>query len=434
MKRSYSVVGLILLTFFVISFLTNIIGALIPEIRDDFTLSLTLAGLLPFAFFIAYGVFSIPSGMLVERYREKTVMTLAFLIAFAGALLLALFPNFLTAICSLFMIGAGMAMLQVTINPLLRVAGGEENFAFNSNLGQLFFGLASFISPLYYSYVVTRMAAPTGEQNVLIETFTMLVPDGLQWISIYWSFAAISLLMVVLILAFRFPPVERKEDEMVGALKTHIQLLKRPLVLLYFLGIFCYVGSEQGVASWISEFLNTYHGFDPQTTGAQTVSYFWGMMTAGTVLGLLVLKLFDSRRLLLVFTSLAVACLSLALFSSGAVARYAFPAVGFFISIMYPVIISLALNSVEEHHGSFAGILMTGIAGGAVVPLIVGSLGDAFGLRGGMLFLYVTFGYILSIGLWADPIVTNKTIEFGGEKRTRTRETESGAVGETARR
>jgi len=412
-KRNYYVVGLILLTFFVISFLTNIIGALIPEIRDDFTLSLTLAGLLPFAFFIAYGVFSIPSGILVERYREKTVMIAAFLVAFAGALLLALFPNYLIAVSSLFMIGAGMAMLQVTINPLLRVAGGEENFAFNSNLGQLFFGLASFVSPLYYSYVVTSMQAPAGEQNALIATFDAIVPANLHWISIYWSFAVISLLMVGVIALFRFPPVERKEDEIIGAFETHVELLKRPLVLLYFLGIFCYVGSEQGVASWISEFLNTYHGFDPQTTGAQAVSWFWGMMTAGTVIGLAVLKLFDSRRVLLVFTSMAIVGLSIALFSSGGVALYAFPAIGFCISIMYPVIISLALNSVEEHHGSFAGILMTGIAGGAVVPLIVGSLGDIFGLRGGMLFLYVTFGYILSISLWADPIVTNKTIEFG---------------------
>ena len=416
MKRNYYIVGLILLTFFVISFLTNIIGALIPEIRDDFTLSLTLAGLLPFAFFIAYGVFSIPSGILVERYREKTVMIVAFLVAFTGALLLALFPNFLTAVCSLFMIGAGMAMLQVTINPLLRVAGGEENFAFNSNLGQLFFGLASFVSPLYYSYVVTSLQDPASEHNALIATFETVVPEGLHWISIYWSFAAISLLMVGIIALFRFPPVERKEDEIIGAFETHVELLKRPIVLLYFLGIVCYVGSEQGVASWISEFLNTYHGFDPQTTGAQAVSWFWGMMTAGTVIGLAVLKLFDSRRVLLVFTSMAIVGLSVALFSSGAVALYAFPAIGFCISIMYPVIISLALNSVEEHHGSFAGILMTGIAGGAIVPLIVGSLGDLFGLRGGMLFLYVTFGYILSIGFWADPIVTNKTIEFGERK------------------
>lgn len=411
-RRSRSVVGLILVTFFVISFLTNIIGALIPEIRDDFSLSLTLAGLLPSAFFIAYGVFSIPAGMLVETYREKKVMVAAFLVASGGALLLALVPNYLVAVASLFLIGAGMAMLQVTINPLLRVAGGEENFAFNSNLGQFFFGAASFVSPLYYSYVVTGIETSGPEGGPLVATLASLVPDGLAWISIYWSFAVIALVMVGVIAVFRFPTVELQDDEKVGASDTYLDLLQRPLVWLYFLGIFCYVGAEQGVANWISEFLNTYHGFDPQTTGAQAVSQFWGLMTVGTVVGIVALKLVDSRKLLVAFAGMAVAGLVVALFGSATVARYAFPAIGFCISIMYPVIISLALNSVEEHHGSFAGILMTGIAGGAVLPLIVGALGDAFGLRTGMLFLVIPFGYILSVGVWADPIVKNKTVEL----------------------
>jgi fucose permease len=89
---------------------------------------------------------------------------------------------------------------------------------------------------------------------------------------------------------------------------------------------------------------------------------------------------------------------------------YAFPAVGFFIAVMYPIIISLGLNSVPAHHGSFAGILMTGICGGAIIPLIVGVLGDHFTLKYGMLFLYITFGFILSIGIWAKPLINNSKI------------------------
>ncbi len=80
---------------------------------------------------------------------------------------------------------------------------------------------------------------------------------------------------------------------------------------------------------------------------------------------------------------------------------------------MWSIIISLGLNSVKEHHGSVSGILVTGIAGGAIVPLIVGGLGDVFGLRIGMLFLFVAMGYIFSIGFWAKPFVTNKTIKLG---------------------
>lgn len=414
MKRNYYIVVLILVIFFVISFLTNIIGPLVPEIIEDFDLSLTLVAVLPFAFFIAYGAMSIPSGLLIEHYNEKTIMVSAFLVAFAGALLFGLFPNYLIAVVSLFLIGTGMAMLQVAINPLLREAGGEEHFAFNSQLGQLFFGLASFLSPLVYSYLVLNLQSGETE-GLLLSTLSAIVPAELPWISLYWIFAVVSLLMVVVIVVSHFPEVERKEDEKVGTLET-LELLKKPMVWLFFAGIFCYVGSEQGVANWISEFLSTYHGFDPQTTGASTVSWFWGGMTAGTVLGLLFLKVMDSRNVLIIFTAGAIISLSLALFGTGQMALYAFPAVGFLIAVMWPVIFSLALNSVEEYHGSFSGILVTGIVGGAVVPLIVGSLGDLLGLRFGMMFLYITFGYILSIGFWAKPLVTNKTIEFTGKK------------------
>jgi fucose permease len=78
---------------------------------------------------------------------------------------------------------------------------------------------------------------------------------------------------------------------------------------------------------------------------------------------------------------------------------------------MWPVIFSLALNSVAEHHGSFSGILVTGIIGGAIVPLVIGGLGDLLGLRAGMLFLYVAMGYILGIGFWARPLIRNVTIQ-----------------------
>ena len=77
---------------------------------------------------------------------------------------------------------------------------------------------------------------------------------------------------------------------------------------------------------------------------------------------------------------------------------------------MWPIIFSLALNSVPSHHGSFSGILCTGIIGGAILPLVIGWIGDAFGLRQGMFVLYLTLGYILSIGLWARPLIANETI------------------------
>ncbi len=409
MKRNYFIVALIFVIFFVISFLTNIIGPLIPDIIKSFSLSYFMVAILPFSFFIAY-IMSIPAGMLLEKYHEKKIMAAAFLIAALGAFLFALIPVYSISIISLFLIGFGMAMLQVAINPLLRTAGGEEHFAFNSVFAQLFFGGASFLSPQLYSYLVKKLESGNTGNNFILTSLSSVVPAGLPWVSLYWIFAVTSILMVIIILIIKLPKVELKEDEKTGAWETIKELSRNKTVILFFIGIFAYVGTEQGIANWISEFLSKYHGFDPQTVGADTVSYYWGLLTIGCVLGLVLLKLVDSKLVLRIFVLAAMICLALALFSKGDLPLYFFPATGFFLSVMWSVVFSLALNSLDKHHGSFSGILCTGIIGGAIVPLIIGYLADFIGLRFGMLFIFVTLGYILSVSFWANPLIKNETI------------------------
>jgi Fucose permease len=401
MKTNYYIVGLIFLTFFVISIITNILGALNPDVINSFKLSLTFSAFLPFAFFIAYGVMSIPAGILVEKYKEKRIMISAFIVAFLGALLFSLFPYYFVFIPSLFLMGSGMAMLQVAINPLLRVSGGEKHFAFNSVLAQLIFGGASFLAPMFLTYLILNKTI-----------FTKLVPTDLPWVSLYWVFALILLLMVFVIVISKFPEVERKEDEKTGTWSTHKSLFSQKVVILYFIGIFSYVGTEQGVSYWISKFLFTYHNYDPLTVGSSIVGWFWGMMSIGCLIGLGLLKVFDSRNILISAVIFAAIFLTAALFGSGRVALMAFPMVGFSLSVMWSIIFSLALNSVNKHHGSFSGILCTAIIGGAVVQLFIGWLGDTFGLRVGMSFIYVTLAYMLFLGIWANPIITNETIKL----------------------
>jgi fucose permease len=412
MPRKRYLVALVFLIFFVMSFLTNIPGAIIPDIITSFGVSLTVVALLPFFFFSAYGVMSIPAGFLVDRYSEKPVMLFSFAAGLLGSLTIALHPTFLVTITCSFVIGAGMASLQVAINPLMRVAGGEEHFAFNSAFAQLVFGSASFLSPRVYSYLVEHQGEAPDKANLMLRALSSATPAHLPWVSIYWIFTLACVLMVGVIVFTRIPRVDRREDEQAGTLHMYRDLLRKPMVWLFFGCVFAYVGSEQGTANWISQFLVNYHHADPDTTGAATVSSFWGLLTLGCLLGLLLLKLFDSRRVLIGFSIAALLCLTAALFGPAKVSLVAFPLMGFFASIMWPVISSLALNSVSEYHGSFSGILCTGIMGGAVVPVIIGRLGDIFGLRVGMSFLYLTFGCVLSVGFWAKPIITNATISL----------------------
>src|SRR5258708_21043487 len=134
MKRNRYIVALIFAIFFVISFLTNILGPLVPDIISDFHVSYAMAAVLPFCFFIAYGVMSIPAGFLVERWGDRNLIVISFVAGTAGALSFALHPTYAVAVPPLFFMGAGRAGLQVPLHPLFPVSAGARPFPFHSPL------------------------------------------------------------------------------------------------------------------------------------------------------------------------------------------------------------------------------------------------------------------------------------------------------------
>lgn len=415
MKRNIGLLALIMMFWFVISFITNILGPLIPDIISGFSLTnLAMAGFIPTFFFIAYAIMSIPAGILIDRFGEKPVLFCGFLMPFIGTILFACMPTYPMLLASCFIIGLGMAMLQTVLNPLQRAVGGEENYAFVAELAQFMFGIASFISPLVYTYLIKKLDPVTYEagKNIFIDSLAAVTPTSLPWVSLYWVFTVILLIMLVAVAISRFPRIELKDDERAGSTASYFELFKKPYVWLFFLGIFCYVSTEQGTSIFMSTFLEKYHGVDPQVTGARIVSYFWGCMTAGCLIGMLLLKLFDSKRILVYSGILTIILLISALYGPLAIAEIAFPAIGFSISMMFSIVFSLALNSASKHHGSFAGILCSGLAGGAGGPLIVSTIADATNLRIGMLFILVFVIYITAIGFWAKPLINNKTVKL----------------------
>jgi MFS transporter, FHS family, L-fucose permease len=126
MRRNYFIVALVLLMFFVLSFLTNILGPIIPDIIDSFHVSMAAAAFLPFSFFLAYGVLSVPAGFLVDRFTEKPVMIASFVAALAGALSFAVHPTYTVAVASLFTSGDGDA------------AGGDQSVVARRGRGGAF--------------------------------------------------------------------------------------------------------------------------------------------------------------------------------------------------------------------------------------------------------------------------------------------------------
>ena len=135
--------------------------------------------------------------------------------------------------------------------------------------------------------------------------------------------------MIVILLLSRVPRVERKEDEQAGTLSMYRDLLRKRVVWLFFGCVFAYVASEQGTANWISQFLATYHHANPDTTGANAVSWFWGLLTLGCLLGMFLLKLFDSRHVLIGFSIATLLCLTIAFLGRRRFPSSHFPSLAF---------------------------------------------------------------------------------------------------------
>ena len=272
-KRTIHLI-LIMSFWFTISFITNILGPLIPDIINNFNLSnLAMAGFIPTSFFLAYAIMSVPAGILIDKYGEKPVLFCGFMMPFIGTVTFGIVHTYPALLVSSFIIGLGMAMLQTVINPLQRTVGGEENYAFIAELAQFVFGIASFLSPLVYSWLITRLAPGTYEsgKNLIVDFLAIFTPAELPWVSLYWVFSALLLIMIVSVLLSRFPKIELKEDEKSGSKSSYVDLMKKKFVWMFFLGIFCYVSTEQGTSIFMTTFLEQYHGVDPQTEGASEV-------------------------------------------------------------------------------------------------------------------------------------------------------------------
>ena len=394
-----SLVIFVMAVFFVISFITNIIGPLIPQFIKTYNLSLVLASFLPLSFFLSYGVFSVPAGIFLERFGGKIVILSAFIISSAGAALIILMPGYLSFIFSFFMIGTGMAILQVAINPILRFAVSGENFAFFSIIGQLAFGSASFLSPVFYRFLLEKK-----------NFFGLNIFNDEPWLWIYFLFILAIIALLVFLYFLKTPDNQSKLEKF--DINVFSKFLNNRISYFYFFGIFSYVGVEQGINNWSSEFLYQYHSLDPEKVGVEVISAFWGNLTIGTIISLFLVKFIDEKKLLSIYALTSSIIAFLAIHGDYEISVLSFKLLGFSISGVWSVMISLALNSVPKNHSIFTGILLTAIVGGAVFPFIVAGIGQIFNLKVGMHVILIGLVYLLYVSFTAKPLISNKTIKL----------------------
>jgi fucose permease len=217
------------------------------------------------------------------------------------------------------MMGSSVAIMQVLSVPLLRNACGAENLAFHTTLTQLMYGLGAFFSPAIYSWLTSGML--NGGQYFPINVLLHIIPKGFEWTSAYWFFLLLLLSLIVVVVLMRFPKQEKDVSSTQTGNNAYRELLRNKYVIFYFIAIVAYASCEQGIAAWMSQYFQDFHGLDPQTEGASILSLYWLLLTVGCFGGMLLLKLFESRKVLAGLTVCAMISLFLALYGGTQVSK-----------------------------------------------------------------------------------------------------------------
>ncbi|KAA3518785.1 L-fucose:H+ symporter permease [Agrobacterium vitis] len=403
-SRSYTG-PLIALTslFFLWGFITCLNDILIPHLKNVFQLNYTQTMLIQLCFFGAYFIVSLPAGALVKRISYKWGIVTGLLVAAIGCALfipaasMRVYGLFLGA---LFVLAAGVTILQVAANPYVTVLGAPETASSRLTLTQAFNSLGTTVAPIFGAFLILSSATAAVENATPEQMDALRMAEAAAVKFPYLMLAAAFLVLAAIFAALKLPAVEAEEDAKSGDVSGSAWGYRH--LVLGAVGIFLYVGAEVSIGSFLVNFMAepSIAGL-PEQTAAHYVSYFWGGAMIGRFIGSAVMRYMDDGKVL-AFNAVAAGILLLVtVLTTGHVAMWCVLSIGFFNSIMFPTIFSLALKGLGRHTSQGSGILCLAIVGGALLPLVQGGLADTVGIHLAFLmpiFCYVYIAYYGALG------------------------------------
>jgi FHS family L-fucose permease-like MFS transporter len=362
----------IFLAFFVMGFV-DAVGTLVGFAKTEFRLSGAEAGLLPFFGFVAFALFSVPAGVVADRRGKRFLLLVSLGVVLAGELVASLpLSSYGRLLGAIFLIGVGMAALQVAGNPMMRDVSEAGRYARNLTFAQFLKSLGSISGP----YLTT-----------------LIIAMGLAWYRIFPVFAAVTLATLVLALILSAP--ESQDHDHPASIAASFALLKDPAVALAVAGIFLYVGAEVGLNSWLATFLSRSFGMDVASSATRWgPGLFFIALSAGRLLGSVVLGFLDARRFFRVSALLGLAGLGLILLGSRSAALSGIVLCGLGFANVWPLVFSLTIDRRPESSGALSGLMCMAIFGGAVLPAVMGVAADRAGVRLAFLVPLACFVYL----------------------------------------
>jgi MFS transporter, FHS family, L-fucose permease len=389
--------------FFVFGGITSLNDVIIPKLKDLFTLSYAQAMLVQSAFFAAYFVISLPAAGIVRRtgYMRTAamgVLTMALgCVFFVPASRSGLFGMFLFA---LFVLAAGITIVQVVANPLISLLGPPRTAHSRLTFAQAFNSLGTTVFPYFGSILIlgSLASAPDAGDAAAVSAYRTQETQVVVNTYLGLAVALVVLATVIWLRRKRLPwtpgtPVQFAQS---------LDLLKRVRFGWGALCIFLYVGAEVAIGSLIVSYLMqaTTMGLAAQEAGKH-VPYYWLGALVGRFIGSAVLRLVSPGKLLAVVAGSSIALIATSSLTQGPASGWALLAIGLCNSIMFPTIFSLASEGLGRRAAEGSGIICVAIVGGAIIPPLTGKLADLTDLRTALLLPAACYVVIAAYGLYA---------------------------------
>lgn len=365
----------VMLCFFAMGFV-DLVGTASNYVQQDLGLTDSQANIFPSLVFFWFLIFSVPTGILMNRIGRKNTVLLSLGVT-AASLFLPLFgQGYVLMLAAFSLLGIGNAIMQTSLNPLVTNLINGDKLASTLTFGQFVKAIASFLAPVIAAWGATNA----------IPTF------GLGWRGLFVIYAAVCLLSIGLLWA---TPIQEERPDRASGIGASLKLLGNPFVLLCFLGIMCHVGIDVGTNTIAPKIVMERLGLALEAAGFATGVYFI-FRTAGCFLGTFILrsmspKIFFASSVVMMLTGMAL----MAFGSSLPVLYIGIALIGFGNSNIFPVIFSQALMALPRQRNEVSGLMIMGLFGGTIFPLAMGFAADAVGQIGAVGVMTIGVIYLL---------------------------------------
>jgi len=394
--------------FFMWGFITVLNDILIPHLKAIFSLNYFQAMLVQFSFFGAYFLVSIPAGFLINKFGYKNGIIIGLITASIGCLvfypsaIIASYPLFLTA---LFILAGGITIIEVAANPYVTILGPAKTASSRLNLTQAFTSLGTTLAPLFGAvFILAEGIKATSElaflsaENLgtakILEAATVKAP--------YLGIAAILIVLAAVIAMFKLPKINEEQEpiEIVLPEKKRKSAWSFRHLTLGAVGIFFYVGAEVAIGSFLVNYISQDFVLGiKEAEAGKYISFYWGGAMVGRFIGSYVLTKLDSGKVLSFNAAVASILVITTMVTTGHVAMWSILLVGLFNSIMFSNIFALSIEGLGKFRSQGSGILFAANVGGAIIPLLQGSLADTIGIQYAFIIPVICYWYLVFYGM-----------------------------------